>query len=217
MASLDVIAAIDITATAAVAGWNDCRRLSRAAAGTAAPHRGLRAVVHVGGPDLRLRPAGPGEGVRRAGTRFRLRRSDGGDGVRCDTSSAERWQRVLAHSDGGADSDPRAAVLGVEFLLLWSAGRLTAPFAPLAGWGDIITGVTAVPVAWAVWRKAAGWRPLAVIWNLFGAADLIARSRSAICPAPGSPLQLFAVAKRADDDDAVLGADPGRIWSRSVH
>jgi hypothetical protein len=84
-------------------------------------------------------------------------------------------------------------ILAVQFLLLWSTGRLTAPFAPIAGWGDIITGVTAVPVAWMVWRKAAGWRPLAVIWNLFGAADLITAISLGVLSAPGSPLQLFAV------------------------
>ena len=36
---------------------------------------------------------------------------------------------------------------GVMFLILYGVGRLPAPFAPVAGWGDILVGLTAVPVA----------------------------------------------------------------------
>src|SRR5215207_8417753 len=39
-------------------------------------------------------------------------------------------------------------VFGVVFVLLYAAGRLPAPFAPTAGWGDIIVGLTTVPIAW---------------------------------------------------------------------
>jgi hypothetical protein len=46
---------------------------------------------------------------------------------------------------------------GVTFLLLYTAGRLPAPFAPVAGWGDILVGLTAVPVAWLAYKK--GYRP----------------------------------------------------------
>lgn len=35
-------------------------------------------------------------------------------------------------------------LLGFLFLLLLAAGRLSAPFAPSAGWGDILAGSTAV-------------------------------------------------------------------------
>src|SRR5262249_54088507 len=87
--------------------------------------------------------------------------------------SRERWQRVRAIPMPALILPPVLRLLAIRFLLWWPAARLPAPFAPLAGWGDITTGVTAIPVAWLVWRKAAGWRPLAVIWNLFGAADLI--------------------------------------------
>src|SRR5258707_1295006 len=38
-------------------------------------------------------------------------------------------------------------VLGVLFVLLYAAKRLPAPFAPVAGWGDIIIGATALPIA----------------------------------------------------------------------
>jgi hypothetical protein len=107
--------------------------------------------------------------------------------------SGERWQQVRAIPMPALILPHVLRILAIQFLLLWTGGRLTAPFAPIAGWGDIITGVTAVPVAWAVWRQAAGWRPLAVIWNLFGAADLITAVSLGVLSAPGSPLQLFAV------------------------
>jgi hypothetical protein len=107
--------------------------------------------------------------------------------------SGERWQQVRAIPMPAVILPHVLRILAIQFLLLWTSGRLTAPFAPIAGWGDIITGVTAVPVAWAVWRQAAGWRPLAVIWNLFGAADLITAVSLGVLSAPGSPLQLFAV------------------------
>src|SRR5260370_29958200 len=38
-------------------------------------------------------------------------------------------------------------LLGVLFVLLYAAKRLPAPFAPVAGWGDIIIGSTALPIA----------------------------------------------------------------------
>jgi hypothetical protein len=107
--------------------------------------------------------------------------------------SGERWQQVRAIPMPALILPHVLRILAIQFLLLCTEGRLTAPFAPIAGWGDIITGVTAVPVAWAVWRKTAGWRPLAMIWNLFGAADLITAVSLGVLSAPGSPLQLFAV------------------------
>jgi hypothetical protein len=107
--------------------------------------------------------------------------------------SGERWRHVLAIPMPALILPHMLRILAIQFLLLWSAGRLTAPFAPFAGWGDIITGVTAIPVAWMVWRKVAGWRPVAFIWNLFGAADLIDAIALGVLSAPGSPLQLFPI------------------------
>ena len=48
------------------------------------------------------------------------------------------------------------------------AGRLPAPFAPSAGWGDVLVGVLALPVALMAARRAAGWRPIALLWNIVG-------------------------------------------------
>src|SRR5207302_8825749 len=54
-------------------------------------------------------------------------------------------------------------VAGGFFLLLAAEGRLGGPFPYSAGWGDIITGVLALPVAWLALRgqgKALVWT-----WN----------------------------------------------------
>jgi hypothetical protein len=44
-------------------------------------------------------------------------------------------------------------LLGVLFVLLYAAKRLPAPFAPVAGWGDIAIGATAFPIALWVARQ----------------------------------------------------------------
>jgi hypothetical protein len=82
-------------------------------------------------------------------------------------------------------------ILGFLFLLLFVAGRVSAPFAPTAGWGDIVAGATAVPVAWALASRAASVRWLVLVWNSFGLLDFIAASGLGMTSAPGSPLQLF--------------------------
>jgi hypothetical protein len=83
-------------------------------------------------------------------------------------------------------------VLGVDFLILQAAGRLPAPFAPTAGWGDIVTGLAAAPVAWMVHRRAAGWRGALLAWNLFGLLDLVAAVSLGVLSAPGPLRRIFA-------------------------
>jgi hypothetical protein len=82
-------------------------------------------------------------------------------------------------------------ILGVSFLLLQATHRLPAPFAPAAGWGDIVAGVTAVPVAWLVRRQARGWRAVLTAWNLFGLADLIAAVTLGVLSSPGTLRHIF--------------------------
>jgi len=74
---------------------------------------------------------------------------------------------------------------------LYAAGRLPAPFAPSAGWGDIIAGVTAAPLAWSIARFGARVRTLTFLWNVFGAADLVAAVGLGALSTP-SPFQAFA-------------------------
>jgi hypothetical protein len=82
-------------------------------------------------------------------------------------------------------------VLGIGFILLYEAGRLPAPFAPIAGWGDIAIGLTALPVAWAVAHRLAGWRGLAIVWSLLGTLDLVTAIGLGVTSAPDSPIRLF--------------------------
>jgi hypothetical protein len=82
-------------------------------------------------------------------------------------------------------------VLGVFFILLHAAGRLPAPFAPIAGWGDIIAGAAALPVAWLVLKRAQGWRTTALLWNTFGLLDLGLAVGLGVTSAADSPARLF--------------------------
>jgi hypothetical protein len=81
-------------------------------------------------------------------------------------------------------------VLGVIFLVLYANGRLPAPFAPSAGWGDVFIGATALPLAWAVTRFGQRVRPLVLLWNAVGVADLVVAVTLGALSAPG-PLQVF--------------------------
>ena len=64
-------------------------------------------------------------------------------------------------------------VFAVLFLMLAAEGRLTGPFPYSAAWGDIITGVVAVPVLWLLKDGGARYTTAIAAWNLFGAADLV--------------------------------------------
>lgn len=74
---------------------------------------------------------------------------------------------------------------GVTFLLLYAAGRLPAPFAPVAGWGDILVGLTAVPVAWLAYRQGVAAHSTVLTWNIFGLIDLIAAVGLGVVSSPG--------------------------------
>ena len=77
-------------------------------------------------------------------------------------------------------------VLGVAFLLLYAAGRLPYTFANSAGWGDIAVGILAIPLAWAIRRRSAGWRWFTAAWNALGMVDLLAAVTLGVGSAPGS-------------------------------
>ncbi len=81
-------------------------------------------------------------------------------------------------------------ILGVTFLILYAAGRLPAPFAPVAGWGDIVAGLAAGPVAWTVYRNGQTARLKALVWNSLGLLDLIVAIGLGAVSSPG-PLQLL--------------------------
>jgi hypothetical protein len=80
-------------------------------------------------------------------------------------------------------------VAGGFFLLLAAEGRLAGPFPYSAGWGDVITGALALPVAWLALRGQG--RALVWTWNAFGMLDLVAALALGIISANGSPLQII--------------------------
>jgi hypothetical protein len=84
-------------------------------------------------------------------------------------------------------------VFGVSFVLLYLANRLPAPFAPVAGWGDILVGLTAAPLAGLAWRRGEQARPLVLAWNSLGLLDLVAAVGLGATSSPG-PLRLFLTA-----------------------
>ena len=83
---------------------------------------------------------------------------------------------------------------GVFFLMLHSRGELAAPFAISAGWGDIITGVAAIPLAIVAATNGRVPRGLVAIWTAFGTLDLIVAITLGALSAPGTPFQVFTEA-----------------------
>jgi hypothetical protein len=83
-------------------------------------------------------------------------------------------------------------ILGIGFLVLHAQGRLAAPFAPIAGWGDVFVALTAVPVALLLAaRPGVASRNVALAWNMLGMIDLVLAIGLGVTSAPDSPLQLF--------------------------
>jgi hypothetical protein len=78
---------------------------------------------------------------------------------------------------------------GVVFLILAADGRLSGPFAPVAGAGDMLVGALAVPLA-AI--AARGARPAWLgVWNVLGALDLAVAVALGALSAPGTPFRVF--------------------------
>ena len=81
-------------------------------------------------------------------------------------------------------------VLGIVFVLLYAAKRLPAPFAPVAGWGDVAIGVTAIPLALLTRGERRVPKGLIFAWNALGLTDLAVAITLGTASAPG-PLQVF--------------------------
>jgi len=80
---------------------------------------------------------------------------------------------------------------GAFILLLASQGKLSGPFPQSAGWGDIIVGITAIPLMLAAVRNFAGSRYALLAWNILGTLDLVEAVVLGVLSAPGSPQQIF--------------------------
>jgi hypothetical protein len=186
---IDLVIAIALTASAAVVVWILCAALPAAASRRALAAIALVAwfaVIVALGATSALAPGNfgtPALGLVVALPVVAV--------VALAAASARLRQALLSIPMPMLIAANAVRVLGVFFLILHAQGRLPAPFAPSAGWGDIVTGALALPVAWLVARKAQGWRPILLAWNTFGLADLIAAIGLGVASAPDSPLRLF--------------------------
>jgi hypothetical protein len=96
---------------------------------------------------------------------------------------------------------------GGFFIALHADGRLADPFATLAGWGDILSAVLAIPAALIAYRARAGWQKWVLGWNIIGFVDFITAVGLGATSQPGSPIQIFMDAPGA----AVLRDLPWRF------
>jgi hypothetical protein len=68
---------------------------------------------------------------------------------------------------------------------------LSAPFAPVAGWGDIPVAALAMPLA-AMAAGGADERPSWLgVWNALGALDLVVAVLLGLLSAAGTPFRVF--------------------------
>ncbi len=81
-------------------------------------------------------------------------------------------------------------VFGSQWLAYWLRGLLPGLWALPAGTGDVLTGLLAVPAAIALAAGTAEGRKAAVLWNIFGVADLAVAITLGMMIAPG-PFQLI--------------------------
>jgi hypothetical protein len=85
-------------------------------------------------------------------------------------------------------------ILGIFFILLQFEGRLPAPFAPSAGWGDVATGLLAIPVTLSLLRRSKNASSYAQAWNIFGVLDLFAAVGLGIASSPDASFRIFDAA-----------------------
>ena len=76
-------------------------------------------------------------------------------------------------------------VFGSQWLAYWLLGLLPGPWALPAGTGDVLTGLFAVPAAIALATGTAEGRKAAILWNIFGIADLVVAIALGMIVSPG--------------------------------
>jgi hypothetical protein len=96
-------------------------------------------------------------------------------------------------------------VIGGVFLVNWLAGATPGIFAAPAGTGDVITGLMALPTAIMLASGRPGSVRAALLWNLFGIADLVVAVTMALT-SPGA-LQRLAF----DHPNLLTGSYPTAI------
>ncbi|TAF77652.1 MAG: hypothetical protein EAZ53_02175 [Bacteroidetes bacterium] len=64
-------------------------------------------------------------------------------------------------------------LIGAFFILVYIFGAIPAPFAFVAGLGDIITALLSIIVANAIINKKSYAKKLTIAWNIFGILDIV--------------------------------------------
>jgi hypothetical protein len=83
-------------------------------------------------------------------------------------------------------------IFGGIFLVNWANGTAPGVFAWPAGIGDMLTGITALPVALLLASGAERGRSAAMAWNIFGLLDFAVAITMGTLSSPG-PLQIFGL------------------------
>jgi hypothetical protein len=81
-------------------------------------------------------------------------------------------------------------LLGVFFVMMYLEHKLAAPFGPVAGIGDMVTGAAAIPLAISIARGSFSKSSLA-LWNAFGTLDLFTALTLAALSQDGVPFRVF--------------------------
>ena len=81
-------------------------------------------------------------------------------------------------------------IFGSQWLVYWLRGVLPGLWALPAGAGDVLTGLLAVPAAIALAAGTAEGRKAAILWNIFGLADVAVAIALGMTMSPG-PFQLI--------------------------
>lgn len=95
---------------------------------------------------------------------------------------------------------------GGLFVALHNEGRLSDPFALIAGSGDMIAAAFAIPAAYIAWKQKYGWEFWVLTWNFVGFFDFIIAIFLGVTSQMGSPIQLFT----QEPGVAALGQLPWR-------
>ena len=81
-------------------------------------------------------------------------------------------------------------IFGTQWLVYWLSGMQPGLWALPAGTGDVLTGLFAVPAALALATGTVEGRKGAILWNIFGLADLAVAIILGMIMSPG-PVQLI--------------------------
>jgi hypothetical protein len=98
-------------------------------------------------------------------------------------------------------------IAGGLFIPLFWEGRLSNPFAYVAGGGDLLSAALAIPTAIVGYRGKPGWKKWVLAWNVIGFADFISAITLGVTSQSGSPFQLF----NDLPGTSILGALPWRF------